>query len=289
MAGGISETDFKKYVAEAIGAFFLTMGGMLAIIGTGDIVAIAAAHGAILGLMVYVFGPISGGHFNPAVSTALLVQKKISQRDWTMYIIFQVLGATIGALFAVAVATGPGETWTENAAKGATLGKLTFYLPPPFTVPGFNPFGAMFLEIFLTFMLATTVSMVVKGGEKMASLSGILIGGTLFCCILWGGAWTGASLNPARSIGPAIASGTSSLVWTTIWVYIAGPLIGAVLAAAAFMWFQGDLKIHLTASAAAPAPPALPPPPPPSGLPPPPPPLPSPYGVAHEPPKPPSL
>lgn len=280
MAGGISEGDFKKYIAEAIGAFFLTMGGMLAILGTGfmgggDLVAIAGAHGAILAMMIYFLGPISGGHFNPAVSTALLLQKKISTRDYVMYVIFQVVGATIGAMVAVSVI--PGVPWNLSAQGGATLGVLTADPTPPTAT--FNPGGALLLEILMTFMLATIVSVVVAGGDRMAGKSGALIGGTLFACILWGGAWTGASLNPARSLGPAFVSGTNPVIWASIWVYIIGPLLGGVLAAISFMWFRGELKIHLVSSNphATTAPP-LPPPAYQGGLPPPPaqPPLPAP-------------
>ncbi len=277
LAGGISEADFKKYFAEAIGTFFLTMGGMLSIVGAGDMVGIAAASGAILGVMIYVFGPISGGHFNPAISTALFIQKKLAARDYMFYLVFQVVGATIGAMMAVAVV--PLAPWGTSAQAGATLGLLTRDpIPPTYT---FNPGGALILEILMTFMLATTYSMVVAGREKMAPLSGALIGGTLFACILWGGPWTGGSMNPARSLGPAFVSGTNQVIWASMWLYIVGPLIGGALAAFGFMWFRGDLKIHLSVGSSAPAappPPPLPPPPSQGGLPAPPtqPPLPAP-------------
>lgn len=251
MAGGITEAEFKRYMAEATGAFFLTMGGMLAGISAmfvgGGVVQVALAHGLILAMMIYFLGSISGGHFNPAVSTCMFIQKKLDQKSYLFYMIFQVIGATIGALIAVAVIPSP--FWSLTAQAGATLGAFT---GTPSIAGTFAPGNALILEVLMTFMLATTVSVVVAGGEKMAPLSGALIGGTLVACIMWGGPYTGASLNPARSLGPAFVSGTNSVIWASIWLYIIGPMIGGALAAISFMWFKGDLKIHFATSGPAP-------------------------------------
>lgn len=247
-----TEQDWKRYTAELIGAFFLTFGGMSAILGTrGDLVPVAIAHGGILGIMIYQLGGVSGGHFNPAVSFSLFIQRKLGSRDFLMYFLFQVIGATIGAMIAAnlfpTVIVG-----TTAALDGATLGALTKFPTSNFYSPG----AALLLEILMTFALATSVAIVVAGGEKMARLSGALIGGTLAICIMFGGPWTGGSLNPARSLGPAFASGTNSVVWGSIWLYVVGPLLGGALAALAFMWFKGDLKIHLVTSQPPSPPPA---------------------------------
>jgi hypothetical protein len=124
------------------------------------------------------------------------------------------------------------------------------------------------------------VSVVVAGGESMSKLSGALIGGTLLACIMFGGSFTGASLNPARSLGPGLVAGANTQIWSSMWVYIIGPMLGGALAAFSFMWFRGEIKIHMAGPAPAAPPPlppppqgaALPPPPPPPPLPPPPPP-----------------
>ena len=282
MAGGIGEGEFKRYIAEATGAFFLTMGGMLSIIGGGDLISVAAAHGLILAMMVYFIGPVSGGHCNPAVSICLWAQKKLDNRSLAGYVSFQIVGATIGALIAVAVI--PLVPWGTTAQRGATLGLLTSNTASGY----FSPGGAFVLEMFMTMLLGIMVSVVVAGGERMNSISGALIGGTLFACICWGGPLTGGSLNPARSLGPAFVSGTNQVVWASIWVYLFAPIVGGFLAAGAFMWFKGDLKIHFASASSSNA---LPPPPPGTGLPaapPPPPPLPAPPVMVGEPPKPPS-
>ncbi len=287
MAGGVTQDEFRKYIAEFVGAFFLTMGGMLVLIGGNALIAVAAAQGAILGIMIYLFGPLSGGHFNPAISAAMFLQKKLDTRTFLFYMAFQVVGATVGALIAVSVL--PIVPWNQSAERGATLGILTSAPTTPF----FSPGGAFLLEVLMTFMLATSVSTIVAGGDTMSKMSGALIGGTLFACILFGGAFTGASLNPARSLGPAFVSGTNQVIWASIWLYIVGPFIGAALAAVVFMWFKGELKISMTTSSApVPAQVAVPPAIAPSPLPPPPDQLPLPSSVvvpqAPEPPKPPA-
>jgi len=277
VAGGISAAEFKKYTAEAIGAFILTFAGITSIVsfssmfsGLGggftfvELTAIAGAHGGALALAVYAFGPISGAHVNPAISASLFIQKKLSQRDFLFYVVFQVVGATVAALL---VAISFPYAWVHAVHNGATLGTMN-----P-TYPG----SALVVEIMLTFFLATAVGIVVRGGEKMANLSGFLIGGTLFFCILAGGTLTGASLNPARSTGPAIASGTDSLVWGSLWIYWVGPLIGGLMAGFMTMWFRGEMTIHLATHSSAQNP-GLPPPTAQGGLPAPPaqPPLPAP-------------
>ena len=281
MAGGVSAAEFKKYTAEAVGAFMLTFAGITSIVSFGSIfsgsgftfvelTAIAGANGGALALAVYAFGPISGAHVNPAISASLFIQKKLSQRDFLFYVVFQIVGATVAALL---VAISFPYAWVHSVHNGATLGTMN-----P-TYPG----SALVVEIMLTFFLATAFGIIVRGGEKTSNLSGLLIGGTLFFCILAGGTLTGASLNPARSTGPAIASGTDSLVWGSLWIYWVGPLIGGILAGFMTMWFRGEMTIHLqTRTAAQPASPSLPPPLSQGGLPAPPaqPPLPSPIMTA---------
>jgi MIP family channel proteins len=181
---------------------------------------------------VYTLGGISGAHVNPAISASLFIQRKIGPRDFVMYVIFQVLGATIAAFIA---ANAYPRSWVSDVMDGATLGIMT--AAPQSSL--YNPGGALLLEVIMTFMLAMAVSTVVRAGDQFATASGLLIGGTLFVCILFGGPWTGASLNPARSMGPALAY-NESVIWGTLWLYWIGPIIGGVLAGLTTKWLRGE-------------------------------------------------
>lgn len=220
-----------------LGTFFLTFAGVSAILATrgGDLVAIAFAQGGALALAVYAFGWLSGAHVNPAISASLFIQRKIGTRDFLMYVVFQVIGAAAAAgiasqVFPSSIVNSPG------LRDGATLGVMTGSPTSSFYSPG----AALLLEAIMTFMLAVAVATVVRGGEKLNAASGVIIGGTLAFCILWGGYWTGASLNPARSIGPALAMGADSVIWNTMWVYWVGPLLGGAAAGFVVMWLRGE-------------------------------------------------
>jgi len=219
-------------MAELIGAFFLTFAGVSAMIAGGDLIVVALAQGGALALAVYAFGNISGAHVNPAISASLFVQRKISARDFVMYVIFQIIGATLAAFIAVNVFPHGN---VNGAVGGATLGSMTRF--PSSSL--YNPGGALLLEVIMTFMLATAVATVIRAPDHFSPAVGFLIGGTLMVCILFGGPWTGASLNPARSMGPALAYGDAA-IWPSLWIYWVGPLIGGVLAGLVFKWLRGE-------------------------------------------------
>lgn len=232
MADGAQPNDLRKWMAELIGSFFLTFAGVSALMAGGDLVVVALAYGGALALAVYAFGNISGAHVNPAISASLFVQRKISARDFVMYVIFQIIGATLAAFIAVSVFP---QGNVNGAVGGATLGSMTRF--PSSSL--FNPGGALLLEIIMTFMLATAVATLVRAPDHLAPAAGLLIGGTLTVCVLFGGPWTGASLNPARSMGPALAYGGSA-IWPSLWIYWVGPLIGGVLAGLVYKWLNGE-------------------------------------------------
>ena len=237
MAESSMQDDVRKWVAELIGTFFLTFAGVSAIIGTGGgggasgLLVVALAHAGALALSVYALGPVSGSHINPAISLSVWIAKKMSTRDLVAYIIFQVIGATIGAALAAAIFS---PSLVNAVDDGATLGLMTS--PGPFNNPG----SAFALELIMTFMLATAVASVVRGGKDMTPASGIVIGGTLFACILFGGPWTGASLNPARTMGPTLVHGSAAM-WGALWLYWLAPLIGGALAGLVNAWLRNDL------------------------------------------------
>jgi aquaporin Z len=204
--------------AEFIGTFALIfIGAGAGALGLGGVVGVAFAHGLVVATFVSGYGPISGCHINPAVTVSVWVARQISPRDAGLYIVVQLLGGIAGGLLLRFVLGGPetglGATvLAENLAIGDVSISVT-------------PLAGLVLEIILTFFLANAVlntAVAGRGGDVAA----LAIGLTLTFCILMGGPLTGASLNPARTIGPAIATG----IFSDIWLYIVGPVVGGILA-----------------------------------------------------------
>jgi len=210
------ENAMPRGVAELVGTFTLTFIGGAAIVNaqaTG-LIGIAMAHGLALAVMISCVGHISGGHFNPAVTTGFLVTGRMSAGEGAVYIISQLLGATLAALLLLTLV--PGATGTNPPLGGQALAAGV----------GFGP--GVGIEIILTFFLVFTVFATAvdeRGAFRM--IAGFGIGLALAFSILAGGPFTGASLNPARSFGPALVS----MFWTGHLVYWIGPLIGGALAA----------------------------------------------------------
>ena len=172
------------------------------------------AHGLALAVMISCVGHISGAHFNPAVTTGFLVTGRMSAGEWAVYIVSQLLGATLAALLLLALV--PGATGTNPPLGGQAL------------APGVGFGAGVGIEIILTFFLVFTVFATAvdeRGAFKM--IAGFGIGLALAFSILAAGPLTGASLNPARSFGPALIGGS----WSGHLVYWIGPLIGGALAA----------------------------------------------------------
>lgn len=180
---------WKPTLAEFIGTFTLVFigGAGVAAAGTQGVTAAALSHGLILVALIYIFGPISGAHVNPAVTAGLLVGGHITLNLAFFYWIAQFAGGLAAALI-VGLALGD---------PGPTIGLLT------------NPagmLGAVVFEFILTFFLVTTIYQAALYA-KAGNLAPIAIGFTLAACIFAGGIFTGASLNPARTLGPAIVDG----------------------------------------------------------------------------------
>jgi MIP family channel proteins len=208
-----------QLTAEFIGTFALIfIGAGAAALGLGGVVGVAFAHGLVVATFASSYGPISGLHVNPAVTVSVLVAKHISPRDAGLYIVVQVLGGIVGALLLRFVLGG------VETGLGATV--LAQNLRIDDTSISVTPLAGLVVEIILTFFLANAAlnTAIAKRGGDVAPLA---IGLTLTFCILMGGPLTGASLNPARTIGPAIAAG----IFSDIWLYIVGPVAGGLLAA----------------------------------------------------------
>ncbi|WNY27585.1 MIP family channel protein [Methanolapillus ohkumae] len=224
-------SDVKKYLAEFIGTAVLVLFGCgsAAIAGsTLGTLGIAMAFGLSIVAMAYVIGGISGCHINPAVSIAMLIDKRISVKDFAAYLVFQVLGAIAGiAVLAFLInsadlggfhATGLGQNGFDAAS-----------------AVGLNMVGALVVEIILTFVFVFTILGVTES-EKYGAVAGIVIGLVLVFVHIMGIPLTGTSVNPARSLAPAIFIGGVAL--QQVWVFIVAPLIGGALAALVFRGFK---------------------------------------------------
>lgn len=211
----------EQAVAEVIGTLALVFIGAGAVVitvnGAGSgLLGVALAHALVLAVMVTAFGHISGGHFNPAVTLGVWVAGKIETARAALYVVVQLAGAAAGAGLLRWVM--PEQAW-RSAHLGATL------------VANVSNGKAVLMEAILTFFLVITVfAVAVDDRGAFKSVAGLPIGLVLGFDIMVGGPLTGASMNPARSFGPALVGGT----WTGYWVYVVGPVIGGLVAASVY-------------------------------------------------------
>lgn len=208
----------KKYILEFIGTMVLVLFGTgIAVLSSANLVATSLAFGLSIVAMAYVIGPVSGCHVNPAVSFAMYLKKKITLKEFLFYVLAQVLGALAGSLLLYLIL-------------GARIGKDALgtngFLELSST--GISLLGALLVEVILTFVFIYTI-LGVTSDEKYASVSGIVIGLTLAFVHLLGIRLTGTSVNPARSLAPAILAGGKAL--EQVWVFIVAPMVGSLLAA----------------------------------------------------------
>ncbi len=218
----------KRYISELIGTMVLVLFGCgsAAIAGKAlGTLGIAMAFGLSIVAMAYVIGDISGCHINPAVSIGMWIDGRLDAKDLVIYIIFQCIGAVIGiGILAVIINSAPslgGYLTTGLGANGFGTASSV----------GLNVIGAVIVEIILTFVFVFTVLGVTKS-EKTSAVAGIVIGLTLAFVHIMGIPLTGTSVNPARSLAPALFLGGQAL--QQVWVFILAPIIGAVLAGLIF-------------------------------------------------------
>lgn len=218
----------KNFIAEFIGTFALVFVGGGAIMmaeqtsSPAALLQIALAHGLILSLMVSAFMNVSGGHFNPAVTTALLVARRITATVAGVHIVAQLVGAVVAAM--ALKMTMPEAVFAATQAGGQSIAlEITAT-------------QAIILEAIATFFLMAVIYGTAVTSDVPRIGAGFAIGLTIAADILAIGPLTGASMNPARSLGPAIASG----VFVGQVVYWVGPILGAI--AAAMLWEFGILK-----------------------------------------------
>jgi len=205
----------RRYLSEAVGTFIMVFCGTGAIIindvsnGSVSHVGIAITFGLVVMAVIYTFGSISGAHINPAVSIALIFAGLFERKQLLPYIIAQIAGAILASLLLKIL-------FLEHESLGATLPKGTSY-------------QSLILELILTYILMLVI-LFVSQNKETTKLTGVVVGGVVLFEALFAGPICGASMNPARSIAPALASGNLSYLW----VYILAPITGAILAT--FTW-----------------------------------------------------
>lgn len=202
----------KKLIAEFAGTFILLFVGTGVVVvnqqtnGAVTLPGIAACWGLIIIATVYAFGDISGNHINPAVTISFAVDGRLPWSETPGYLAAQLLGAT------------------------AASGLLQFLFPENTALGGTQPSGniwqSFILEVVMTFILLLVILRVSTGAKEKGLVAGLVIGGTVWFLVLFGGPISGTSLNPTRSLAPAIITGN----WDNLWIYLTAPFIGGVSA-----------------------------------------------------------
>ena len=230
----------KKYLCEAIGTAVLVLFGCGTAVVTGNIVAISLAFGLSIVAMAYVIGNISGCHVNPAVSLAMLINKKITLKEFLFYAIAQVVGAFVGAGILYFILNSCQAVSQAGGISVVGLGTNGFDTS---STLGINMLAAFVVEVILTFVFIYTI-LGVTSDEKKSSIAGIIIGLTLTFVHLIGINLTGTSVNPARSLAPAtvMAIVGDLTAIKQVWVFIVAPFVGSVLAAFAYKFLNKETK-----------------------------------------------
>lgn len=201
----------KNYIAEIIGTFSMIFCGCGAMVindftgGTITHPGVAITWGLIVMAMIYAFGDISGAHFNPAVTVGFAVAKKFSWNEVPKYIVSQFIGAISASLLLLYL--------FPESDLGATL-------------PTIEPLKVFVIELLLSFFLMVVIINVSTGSKEIGPIAGIAIGSVILLEAMFAGPLTKASMNPIRSLAPALALGN----FTQLWVYLTAPFIGMFLA-----------------------------------------------------------
>ena len=206
----------KKYVAETLGTFALVFCGTGAIVinqqsgGAISHVGIAITFGLVVMTMIYALGPVSGAHLNPAVTIAFAIAKRLSAKEILPFIASQVVGAFLASIVLRFL-------FPENQFLGSTL-------------PAGSEMQSFVLEFILTFFLMLVIIQVATGSKEQGMFAGLAIGNTVLLEAMFAGPICGASMNPARSLSPAVISGHTE----HLWIYLVAPVAGAALAVLAW-------------------------------------------------------
>jgi MIP family channel proteins len=236
-----------KLIVELIGtfAFVLIGAGASAIVGDGvglpGITAIALAHGLTIMAFAFAYGPVSGGHMNPAVTVGVLAAGAMSVGEAIGYIVSQLVGGVVAAFSLAALLHGP--------ATGLGTPALAHNLALGVTSVTITPLAGFVIEAVLAFFLVTIVLSTAVAG-RAGNLAPLAIGVTVIFNIIMGGALTGAAFNPALVLGPMIATGN----FNNAWLYMTAPIAGALFAALVHMGLARIAREPATVSVASPTP-----------------------------------
>ncbi len=213
----------KRYWAELVGTYILVFAGCGAIVvesltGAMGHIGIALVFGLVVTAVIYTFGHVSGAHINPAVTISFTFTKELTVKEAFNYILFQLIGAILAVLTLLLLFLEEAKSAKALAYYGATLPRGSWY-------------QSFVFEFILTFILMLVIYGSAIHGKAIKSFAGIAIGFTVGVEAMFAGPITGASMNPARSIAPALVSGNLS----ELWIYIVAPILGAVLAGIFFV------------------------------------------------------
>jgi aquaporin Z len=203
---------YRRLFSETLGTFLLLLaaagGGILHAKGQISLAAAVVAPGLTVMAIILFMGAVSGAHLNPVVSLAFALRHDFPPRRFLRYLIAQLLGATLACLFLLAV-------FGNVEHLGATL-----------PGPGYHNWQALLMEIALTGGLVSVILGTASAAQNVGTIGALGVGGYIALAGLWAAPVSGVSMNPARSFGPALVSGD----WSSYWVYVLGPLVGALIA-----------------------------------------------------------
>lgn len=209
----------RRGVAELVGTFALIFVGMgsIVFVQSSGLIGVAFAHGLTIAIMASAVGHISGGHFNPAVTLAFVVTRRIAPLLAVVYWLAQLAGGVLGAL----------------ALRGLFPSEANLDQGVPVVNETISVGAGLGLEALLTFFLVWVIfATAVDPGGAFKSIAGLAIGLTITIDILAAGPLTGAAMNPARALGPELVQN----IWDDFWIYLVGPAVGAAVAALAYDW-----------------------------------------------------
>ena len=226
--GGVYKLH-QKIAAEFLATMLFVFGVICSVVYGGDFAAIGVS--AIGGVMIYIFGRVSGAHFNPAISLALFIRQKLSALEFGLYVAAKIVGSFIACLLFVLVRRGKFNNFAGNEIP------LTMYDPNDGDKDGWSYFGAFLMEVILTFILIMFILASCERDNYLGPSLGLAFSLTLLACSIIGGGVSGCSMNPARSLAPAfmqLFNGENKNPIKQIWIYLVGPFLGGIIAA--FVW-----------------------------------------------------
>ncbi len=212
---------YRRLFSEVLGTFMLLLaaagGGILHAKGQISLAAAVVAPGLTVMAIILFMGAVSGAHLNPVVSLAFALRKDFPAHRMLGYVVAQLVGATLACLFLLAV-------FGNVEHLGATL-----------PGPGYHAWQALLMEIALTGGLVSVILGTASAAQNVGTIGALGVGGYIALAGLWAAPVSGTSMNPARSFGPALVSGD----WSSYWVYVVGPLVGALIAVGCAVILRG--------------------------------------------------